>query len=399
MTFTPSLRLQTAQPSPTLALNAKARAMVAQGLDVVSFAAGEPDFDTPEHVKKAMAQALDSGFTKYTATGGIPELKAAIVSKLQRDNQLSYKPDNVLVTVGGKQALYNAFSALLSPGDEVVMFAPYWVSYPEMVRLCDAVPVVVNMRPEDGFVPRPEALAQALTQKTRAVIFNSPSNPTGAYISPAVLAQLGEVLRAHPCFVLTDDIYEKLMYVPGPFQNIANAAPYLFERTIVVNGFSKAYAMTGLRLGYAAGPANVIAAMQLVQDQATSNATSIVQKGGVVALNSGQEALGVMLKEYEKRRVLMADGLSAIDGIVCPRPDGAFYCFANVKALLTRKHDGEVIGTSTRLSELLLEKALLAAVPGLPFGMEGYIRFSFATAEATIQKGLQRLKAFVASLG
>ncbi len=398
MSFESARRLAFAQPSATLALNAKARAMVAQGLDVVSFAAGEPDFDTPQHVKQAMVDALDQGFTKYTATGGIPELKNAIVEKLKRDNQLEYNADSVLVTVGGKQALFNAFEALLSPGDEVVIFSPYWVSYPEMVRLSDGVPVIVPTLAAEGFVPKPEALANALTAKTRAVVFNSPSNPTGAVIPAEVLRQMGEILRSHSCFVLTDDIYEKLIYLGTAFQNILNLAPHLKERTVLVNGFSKAYAMTGLRLGYAAGPASVIASMQLVQDQSTSNATSIVQKAGVAALNGTQAPLADMHREYAKRRVLMADGLSAIEGISCPRPDGAFYCFADVRPLLDKKYEGQAIATSERLSQLLLEKALVAAVPGAPFGAEGCIRFSFATSEQAIQKGLARVKAFVAGL-
>jgi aspartate aminotransferase len=398
MNFVKAQRLSSALPSPTLALNAKAKAMVGQGLDVVSFAAGEPDFDTPSHVKRAMFDALDEGFTKYTATSGIPELKSAIVKKLEVDNGLSYRPDNVLVTVGGKQALFNAFEALLSPGDEVVIFSPYWVSYPEMVRLADGVVVVVPTRAEDHFVPRPEDLAKALTPKTKAVVFNSPSNPTGTVIPAAVLAQCAEVLRAHSCFVITDDIYEKLIYLPGRFENIVNAAPFLKERAIVVNGFSKAYAMTGLRLGYAVGPSSVIAAMQLVQDQATSNATSIVQKAGVAALIGTQTPLKEMHTEYSKRRVRMADGLNSIAGIECAQPDGAFYCLANVKAVLAKRFEGRPIETAERLSELLLEKALVAAVPGGAFGAPGYIRFSFATSNAGIETGLQRVRQFVEGL-
>lgn len=391
-------RLKSAKPSPTLALNAKAKALAAKGADVVSFAAGEPDFDTPAHIKDAIRQALDAGFTKYTATGGIPELKAAIIEKLKAENRLEYSPDQLLVSVGAKHSLYNIFQALLSPGDEVVIFAPYWVSYPDMVRLADGEPVIVETSAHNRWAPDPAQLRKALSPRTRAVILNSPSNPTGGVYSRETLQAIADVVRGHDCLLVSDDIYERLLYVDGGFQNIANVAPDLASRTIVVNGFSKAYAMTGLRLGYAAGPKDLIAGMQMVQDQSTSNATSVIQKAAVAALKGPQEPLTAMVQEYLKRRDLMADGLAKIPGVICPRPEGAFYCFADVGQLVGKSYKGQTITGSLRLSEMLLEDFLLAAVPGEPFGAEGYLRFSFATSQAIIEKGLSRLADFASKV-
>ncbi len=391
-------RLKSAKPSPTLALNAKAKALAAKGADVVSFAAGEPDFDTPVHIKDAIKAALDSGFTKYTATGGIPELKAAIVDKLKTENKLDYTPEQILVSVGAKHSLYNIFQALLSPGDEVIIFSPYWVSYPDMVRLADGVPVIVETSAHNNWAPDPSQLRKALTPRTRAVILNSPSNPTGGVYSKETLVAIADAVRGHDCLLVSDDIYERLLYVEGGFHNIANVAPDLAPRTVVVNGFSKAYAMTGLRLGYAAGPKELIAGMQMVQDQSTSNATSVIQKAAVTALKGPQEPLFAMVKEYHKRRDVMADGLSKIAGVKCPRPEGAFYCFADVGELIGKTYKGQTITGSLKLSEALLEDFLLAAVPGEPFGAEGYLRFSFATSQAIIEKGLARLAEFTSKV-
>jgi aspartate aminotransferase len=384
-------RLKMVKPSPTLSLNAKARALAAKGADVVSFAAGEPDFDTPVHIKDAAKAALDAGFTKYTATGGIPELKSAIVDKLKRENKLEYTAEQILVSVGAKHSLYNIFQALLSPGDEVVIFAPYWVSYPDMVRLADGEPVIVETSAADGWAPDPQQLRRALSPRTRAVVINSPSNPSGAVLSQKALEGIAEVLRGHDCLIITDDIYERLLYVGGGFRNIANVAADLAPRTVVVNGFSKAYAMTGWRLGYAAGPKELIAGMQLIQDQSTSNATSIVQKAGIAALTGPQAPLDAMVKEFHARRDLMVAGLNRIAGVKCATPEGAFYCFADIGELIGRSYKGAPITGSMRLSEVLLEDFLLAAVPGEPFGAEGYLRFSFATSPAIIEKGLARL--------
>jgi aspartate aminotransferase len=391
-------RLKAIKPSPTLSLNAKAKALAAKGEDVVSFAAGEPDFDTPAHIKEAAKAALDAGFTKYTATGGIPELKSAISSKLKKENRLEYSPEQILVSCGAKHSLYNLFQALLSPGEEVVIFSPYWVSYPDMVRLADGEPVIVETSPSDGYAPNPAELRKALTSKTRAVVINSPSNPTGAVLSHKALLSVAEVLSGHDCLIVTDDIYEKLLYTQQPFENLANVAPDLASRVVTVNGFSKAFSMTGWRLGYTAGPKELIGAMQMIQDQSTSNATSIAQKAGVAALTGPMEPVEKMRVEFQARRDLIVEGLNKIPGIRCRPPEGAFYVFPNVEELIGKRYKGQPVNGSVHLSELLLEDFKLAAVPGEPFGAEGYLRFSFATARTTIEKGLQRLREFVSQL-
>lgn len=390
-------RLQAIKPSPTLALNSKAKALAAQGVDVVGLAAGEPDFDTPEYIKQAAVEALRAGFTKYTATAGIPELRAAICEKFQRDNQLTYTPDQVVVTAGGKHALFNLFLALLNEGDEVIIFAPYWVSYPEMVLLAGGKPVILETREEDGFAPDPEALRRALTPRTRAIIINSPSNPSGAVLSREALEGIADAVRGHDCLIVSDDMYEKLLY-EGRFLNIANVAPDLFPRLVVTNGMSKAYAMTGWRLGYAAGPKPLIAAMQMIQDQSTSNAASIVQKAGVAALKGPEDTLRAMVEEYRVRRDLFVEGLNAIPGIRCRKPEGAFYVLPNVKQLLGRTYKGRTLEDSVQLSEVLLDDFRVAAVPGTPFGAEGYIRMSFVTSREALQKGLARIRDFVSAL-
>ncbi len=391
-------RLTAIKPSPTLALNARARALAQAGEDVVSFAAGEPDFDTPQFIKDAAVEALRTGFTKYTATAGIPELRAAISEKLRRENHLGFAPEQVLVTCGAKHALYDLFQALLNEGDEVILFSPYWVSYPEMVQLACGRPVVLETREEDGFAPDPDALRRALTPRTRAVVFNSPSNPSGAVISRDRLADLGHALHHHDCLVVTDDIYEKLLYVEGPFINVTNAAPFLAERTVVINGMSKAFAMTGWRLGYAAGPRALIAAMQTIQDQSTSNAPSMVQKAALAALQGPADVLAPMVSEYRARRDLFVEGLNRIPGLRCRLPEGAFYVLPRISGLFGRAFRGTPLTSSVQVSELLLDHYRLAAVPGLPFGAEGFLRLSFATSRANIEKGLKRLGEFVAEL-
>jgi len=391
-------RLQQIKPSPTLALNAKARALAAQGVDVVGFAAGEPDYDTPAFIKDAAVEALRQGFTKYTATAGIPELRAAVREKFARENGLTYAPEQVLITVGAKQALYNFFQAVLDPGDEVVIFAPYWVSYPDMVRLAGGEPVVVETREEDGWVPSPHALRAALTPRTRAVVFNSPSNPTGAVLSRKDLEALGQVILPHGCLVVSDDIYEPLVYGDTPFCNIVNAVPALQDRTLVVNGFSKSHSMTGWRLGYAAGPVALVAAMTMVQDQSTSNAASMVQKAGLAALGGSGAELREMRAEYLQRRDLVVSALNTMPGIRCRTPEGAFYVMANVKGLLGKSYKGQVLGSALKMSELLLSNFQVAAVPGEPFGAPGYLRLSFVTSREKLQKGLTRIAAFAAAL-
>jgi len=392
-------RLAEIQPSPTLALNARAKALAAAGKDVVGLAAGEPDFDTPDFVKDAAVQALREGFTKYTATSGIPELRAAISRKLKQENGLDFTPEQIIVTNGGKHALYNCFQALLSDGDEVVLFAPYWVSYPEQVLLAGGRPVVVPTRVEDGFRPSAEALERAITPRTRAVVFNSPCNPTGSVLPAETLRTLGAVVERHPeVLVITDDIYEKLLYTGQPFVNIANVCPALRDRTLVVNGMSKAFAMTGWRMGYGAGPKALITGMQLVQDQATSNVSSITQKAALAALTGPQETIQAMVKEFQQRRDLLHGGLSQIPGVRCARPEGAFYAFPDVSGWLGRSWKGKRLGSAHDVSERLLDDLLLAAVPGEPFGAPGHLRFSFAASRATLEKGLQRLRDFASAL-
>lgn len=390
-------RIKAIKPSPTLALNARAKALAAQGVDVAGFVAGEPDFDTPEFIKQAAIDCLKAGFTKYTPTAGIPELREAICAKLQRDNQLTYAPDQVLVSVGAKHSLYNIFQALLNEGDEVIIFTPYWVSYPDMVMLAGGKPVILQTQEENGYAPDPEALKRALTPRTRAVIINSPSNPTGAVYSRAALEGIAAAVKDHDCLIISDDIYEKLLY-QGQFLNIANVAPELFPRLVVVNGMSKAYSMTGWRLGYAAGPKPLIAGMQMVQDQSTSNPTSMVQKGAVAALKGPTEFIAKMVDEFRARRELIVSGLNALDGVKCRTPEGAFYVFPDVRGLLQRQYKGTPLGTSSRISEVLLDDFRVAVMPGAPFGAEGYLRLSFATSREVIQKGLSRMKDFVAAL-
>lgn len=398
MTLQLARRLKAVKPSATLSLNAKAWVLSAKGADVLSFAAGEPDFDTPEHIKDAAKAALDAGFTKYTATGGIPELKSAIVEKFKRENRLAFTPEQVIVSVGGKHALFNCFQALLSPGDEVVIFAPYWVSYPDMVRLADGEPVIIETSAADRWTPDPKELRRALSSRTRAVIFNSPSNPTGSVMPRKALEGLAEVLRHHDCLLISDDIYERLRYVNEPFVNVANLGSDLAARTLVVNGLSKAYSMTGWRLGYAAGPKELIAGMQTVQDQSTSNAASFIQKAAIAALSGPDEPVQKMVKAFHARRDRMVKGLNAIPGVSCLEPDGAFYCFPDVGQLIGKRYQGQPITGSVQLSEILIDDFLLAAVPGEPFGAEGFLRLSFATSDEKIDKGLGRLSDFVSKL-
>jgi aspartate aminotransferase len=391
-------RLKAIKPSPTMALNAKAKALAAKGVDVASFAAGEPDFDTPAFIKDVAHKALDAGFTKYTATQGIPELREAICRKLKRENDLTYAPDQVIVSNGAKHSFYNIFQALLSEGDEVIIFAPYWVSYPDMVLLADGTPVILETSEADGWAPDPKALQRALTSRTKAVVINSPSNPTGEVLTEEALKGIADVLRGHDCLVLSDDIYERLLYVDKPFKNLANVAPDLAHRVVTVNGFSKAFSMTGWRLGYAAGPKPLISAMQMIQDQSTSGTVAFCQKAATAALDGPREPVEQMVAEFRARRELFVAGLNAIDGITCRNPEGAFYVFPNVEALIGRKYKGHPITGTMHLSEILLEDFQVAGMPGVPFGAEGYLRFSFATSRQTIEKGLERIKKLVAEL-
>ena len=390
-------RLQPVKPSQTLAQNAKVKALVAKGVEVLSLVAGEPDFDTPDFIKQAAIDALKAGFTKYTQTGGIPELRAAICEKLRRDNHLEYTPEQILVSNGAKHSVYNFCQAVLDEGDEVIIFAPYWVSYPDIALIAGGKPVIVDTDPNRGFIPDPDRFRRALSPRTKAVVINSPCNPTGAVFPREILLEIAQAVRDHACLILTDDIYEKLRFRSEPFANILSVMPELYSRTVVVNGMSKAYAMTGWRMGYAAGPKEIIAAMNLVQDQATSSPSSLSQKASIAALQGPTESTDRMVSEFKARRDLIANGLNAIDGFQCSIPEGAFYVFPRVEKLLQRRYQGRRLSGSMELSDVMLDDFRIAVVPGLPFGAEGHVRMSFATSRQVIERSLARLHELAAS--
>ena len=384
-----SKRVQSIKPSPTLAVTARAQELKAQGKDIIGLGAGEPDFDTPEHIKQAAIEAIHKGFTKYTAVDGTPGLKKAIIGKFERDNGLKYEPKQILVSCGGKQSFYNLAQALLNPGDEVVIPAPYWVSYPDMVLLAEGVPVILEAGLEQGFKITPAQLEAALTPRTRLVVLNSPSNPTGVAYTKAELGALGEVLRRHPqVLIASDDMYEHILWADEPFVNILNACPDLYERTIVLNGVSKAYSMTGWRIGYAAGPASLIGAMKNIQSQSTSNPTSISQVAAEVALNGDQGCIQEMLKAFKERHDFVVAGLNAIQGVNCLPSQGAFYSFPDMREIIATRND---VGNDIELAELILNEAGVALVPGSAFGSEGYMRLSFATSLENLRDALARL--------
>ncbi|MBF0459197.1 MAG: pyridoxal phosphate-dependent aminotransferase [Nitrospirae bacterium] len=385
-------RAKKVKPSATLAIDTKAKAMKAAGIDVISFAVGEPDFDTPDNIKAAAIKAINEGFTKYTPVGGIPELKNAIAGKLLKDNGLQYKPNEILVSVGAKHSLYNAAQALYSAGDEVIIPAPYWVSYPDQVLLNDAVPVIVETREEDSFAVSPEMLSKAVTKRTKAIVLNYPSNPTGFTYDRTALEAIAGIAVKNNIYVISDEIYEMLLYDGLKHTSIASISPEIKKRTIVINGFSKSYAMTGWRVGYAAGDAAIIKAMENIQSQSTSNPTSISQKAALEAINGPQDFIPVMLREFDKRRKFLVEELNAIDGVSCKMPQGAFYAFANIKPYLGRKAPKMEINNSSDLALYLLEEAAVALVPGSAFGAEGYIRMSYATSMEKISNGLDRIK-------
>ena len=390
-------RIKALAPSPTLAIQAKAKAMRAQGIDVISFGAGEPDFDTPERIKEAAIRAIRKGHTKYTDASGIVELREAVCQKLKRDNGLDYEPADVLISVGAKHTLYNAVVALLNPGDEVLIPAPYWVSYPEQVKLVAGVPVAVPTEEADGFQVDPGRLAAAVTPCTRAVVINSPNNPTGAVFSPATLRAVGELAVKHDLLVISDECYEALTY-EGRHVSIASLGPEVKARTLVVNTCSKAYAMTGWRIGYAAGPRALIKAMGDVQSQVTSNPSSISQWAAVEALTGPQDEVAKMAGEFDQRRRVMVPALNAIPGVTCVTPGGAFYAFPNVAGLFGKRGQGKPLRGSADVTAFLLEVARVAVVPGLDFGSDSHIRLSYATGLATIQEGLSRMDKAVRSL-
>lgn len=384
-----SNRVQQVKPSPTLAVSALSSKLKAEGRDIIGLGVGEPDFDTPAHVCEAATQAIMNGKTRYTPVDGIAELKQAIVNKFQRENQLSYVAEEILVSTGAKQSIYNLTQALLNAGDEVIIPAPYWVSYPDMVLLAEAVPVIVDTGIDDHFKLSAEKLAATITPKTRLLMLNSPSNPTGVSYSREELAALGEVLLQHPqVMIMTDDIYEHVLFGDAEFVNIVNATPELRERCVVVNGMSKAYAMTGWRMGYAAGPKALIRAMKIVQMQSTSNPSSIAQYASVVALEGDQQCIQTMIAAYERRHRFVVDTANNIRGMRCLPSDGTFYSFPNVEEMIARI-DG--VSNDTELATLLLDKTGVALVPGSAFGAEGYIRISFATSMKNLEQAMERI--------
>ncbi len=389
-----SARVQAVKPSPTLAITARAAALRAEGKDVIGLGAGEPDFDTPDHIKAAAIEAINSGKTKYTAVDGTASLKQAIMDKFKRDNGFDYAADQILVSVGGKQSFYNLAQAILDAGDEVIIPAPYWVSYPDMTLLADGVPVVVECGAETQFKITPEQLAAAITPKTRLFVINSPSNPTGMAYSKDELAALGEVLRQHPhVLIATDDMYEHILWDAGSFVNILNACPDLTDRTMVLNGVSKAYSMTGWRIGYAAGPASIIKAMKKIQSQSTSNPTSISQYAAEAALNGPQQCIADMMVHFKQRHDYVVDRLNKMPGVECLSTDGTFYVFPSVTGLIDAI-DG--VNDDLELAEYLIEKAGVALVPGSAFGAPGFARISIATSMENLSNALDRIEKAIA---
>ncbi len=391
-------RIKQIKPSPTLAIDSKAKAMLASGIDIVNFGIGEPDFDTPDHIKEAAIQAIRDGFTRYTPVGGIPELKEAIIQKFQRDNNLSYKPEEIIVSCGGKHALYNLFQVLFQRGDEVIVPTPYWVSYPPMIQLADATPVIVPTPEETGFKLTPEILKAHITPRTKGLILNSPSNPTGSVYSRRELEALAEVILAHKILVVSDDIYEKILFDGLSFSNLAQLSPELKKLTFILNGVSKTYAMTGWRIGYLAGDAAVVKAMTNLQSQSTSNPTSIAQKAAVAAINGPQDMVAVMVKEFAWRRDDILARLAAIPGVQCVKPEGAFYVFPNFSAYYRYFEPDKDGNRSDPLATYLLEEAHVALVAGSGFGEDNCLRFSYATSRERIATGLERIKAALLKL-
>ena len=387
------------QPSPTLAITSKAKAMKAQGIDVVGFGAGEPDFDTPDHIKAAAKKALDEGYTKYTPVPGSPELKDAILAKLSRDNGLSYKRENIIVSVGAKHSIYNVAQALLQEGDEVLIPAPYWVSYPDITLLAGATPVILETGQKNGFKVTPKQLDKAITKRTKCFVLNSPSNPTGAAYTKDELKGLAEVIVQRDITVLSDEIYEKLVYDGFQFASIASFGEEIRKRTILVNGLSKAYSMTGWRIGYVAADKDLVAAMNNIQSQSTSNPVSFCDKASVEALNGSQEFLKGWVAEFDRRRRYIVDRLNKMPGVSCLLPLGAFYVFPNFSGVYGKKTSaGKKIGGSSDLAAYLLDDHKVASVPGVAFGDDACQRLSYATSMKNIEKGIDRIEQAVKAL-
>ena len=393
-----SKKTYSVKPSPTLAIDAKAKSLKASGVDVISFGVGEPDFDTPENIKEAAIKAIRSGFTKYTPVGGTDELKTAIIEKLKKDNGLIYEKNEIIVSCGAKHCLYNIAEALYDAGDEVILPAPYWVSYPDQIVLNGAVPVIVKTDEGNAFKITPEILEANLSKKTKALILNSPSNPTGLAYDRKSLEAIAEIAVKHDFYIISDEIYEKLIYDGFEHVSIASLGDEIKQRTLVVNGISKSYAITGWRIGFAAGPKDIINAMTNIQSQSTSNPASISQKAAVEALTGTQDFISKMVSEFDKRRKYMVEKLNSIKGVSCIKPVGAFYAFPNVSSYYGRSFKGNSIKSSMDLSAYLLDEAKVAVVPGAAFGDDRYIRLSYATSMENIQKGLDRIESALSNL-
>ncbi|HEY3309803.1 MAG TPA: pyridoxal phosphate-dependent aminotransferase [Desulfuromonadaceae bacterium] len=392
-------RVNKIQPSPTLAIDAKAKALKAQGVDIIGFGAGEPDFDTPSNIREAGKKAIDAGFTRYMPVGGADDLKDAIIAKMKRDHDLEYTRDEISVACGAKHTLYNISQALIQEGDEVIIPAPYWVSYPDQVVLAGGTPVFIETDEKTLFKIKPDQLEKAITSKTKALILNSPCNPTGTSYSEDELKAIGQVCLKHNFLIISDDIYERLIYDGLKFANIVQVVPELKPRTVVVNGVSKTYAMTGWRIGYACGPKELMGAMTKMQSQSTSNATSIAQKASVEALNGPQEAVSAMCVEFEKRRSYIVERLNSMPGVSCFKSTGAFYVFPNFSTCYGKKTpNGKLIQNSTDFAAYLLEDAMVALVPGVAFGADKYARLSYAISMENIKKGMDRIEEAIKNL-
>lgn len=392
-----SKRAASLKPSPTLAISAKEKALKAQGIDIAGFGAGEPDFNTPDHIKEAAIKAINDNFTRYTPVAGIDPLKDAVIDKFNRDNGLSYKREEVIISCGGKHSLYNLFQVLFQEGDEVIVPAPFWVSYPPMIELAGAKPVILETNEEDDYQITPDLLKKYLTPKTKAIILNYPSNPVGSVFYRENLEAIGKLAVEHDFFLISDEIYEKLVY-DYEHISIASMDPSFRDRTIICHGVSKTYAMTGWRIGYTAGPAAIVKAMGNIQSQSTSNPTSIAQMAALAALNGDQGIIGTMVAEFRKRKDFLVKGLCDIPGVSCYDPRGAFYVFPNFNCVLGKKYKDRVVDSSTTWTEILLDEFHTAVVPGVEFGKEGYLRLSFATSMDVIQKGLERITRATGSL-
>ncbi len=389
-----STRVQAIKPSPTLAVTNKAAELKAAGQDIIGLGAGEPDFDTPEHIKEAAIEAIRNGQTKYTAVDGTPGLKKAIIAKFKRDNGLDYEPNQILVSSGGKQSFFNLALATLNPGDEAIIPAPYWVSYPDMVLVAEGKPVIIETGPETRFKITPEQLESAITERTRLFVINSPSNPSGMAYTLEELKALGEVLKKHPnIMIATDDMYEPILWTGKPFCNILNATPELYDRTFVLNGVSKAYSMTGWRIGYAAGPASIIGAMKKVQSQSTSNPSSISQAAAQAALDGDQACVGEMVKAFRERHDYLVKALNELPGVECLEGDGTFYVFPSFKKAIENTPN---VSNDMEMAEVLLKDGGVALVPGSAFGCPGHMRLSFATSMENLRESVARLKKVLA---